>query len=245
VKKELFKKLVNLNNKIRKIVKDNRKLIFVVLLLLILIRPIKLAIERSDYLLSPGYEKQYEQLKKLYYSSQYVQEKNPNIITDETFRSFAGGAFLKGMNPILIIHDHPPLGNYMIAASIFIFDNPRTLMIPIMALIMLGVYLLSNLAIKNSIFALIPLGIFINGPLFTNKVMYAPLIEPIQLPFILFTFYFFIRALRSKKYVSWFILTSLFLGIVISTRFFVTGGIIVFCMIIYLLYERRKITECL
>lgn len=162
---------------------------------------------------------------------------------DEIFRSFAGGAFLKGLNPIMITHDHPPLGNYMIAASILIFDNPRTLMIPILVLIILGVYLLSKQAIKNSLLALIPLGIFINESLFTNKMVYAPLIEPIQLPFILFAFYFFIRALQEEKYIRWFVLTSFFLGIVISTRFFVTGGVMVFCMVLYLLYENRGIDK--
>jgi len=162
---------------------------------------------------------------------------------DEVFRSFAGGAFLKGLNPILITHDHPPLGNYMIAASILYFDNPRTLMIPILAMIILGVYLLSRLAVGNSLLALVPLGVFINEPLFTNKIIYAPLVEPLQLPFLLFAFYFFIRAVKDKKYIKWFILTSIFLGIVISTRFFVTGGIMVFCMISYLIYDRRGVDK--
>lgn len=220
-----------------------QKFIFVIAFLLILVKPVQIAVENRISLLSPGFEKEYEQYKKKYYSSQFVQKKNPVIMPDEVFRSFAGGAFLKGLNPILITHDHPPLGNYMIAASILFFDNPRTLMIPILAMIILGVYLLSRLAVGNSLLALVPLGVFINEPLFTNKIIYAPLVEPLQLPFLLFAFYFFIRAVKDKKYIKWFILTSIFLGIVISTRFFVTGGIMVFCMISYLIYDRRGVDK--
>jgi len=220
-----------------------QKFIFVIAFLLILVKPVQIAVENRISLLSPGFEKEYEQYKKKYYSSQFVQKKNPVIMPDEVFRSFAGGAFLKGLNPILITHDHPPLGNYMIAASILFFDNPRSLMIPILAMIILGVYLLSRMADGNSLLALVPLGVFINEPLFTNKIIYAPLVEPLQLPFLLFAFYFFIRAVKDKKYIKWFILTSIFLGIVISTRFFVTGGIMVFCMISYLIYDRRGVDK--
>jgi dolichyl-phosphate-mannose--protein O-mannosyl transferase len=102
-----------------------------------------------------------------------------------------------------------------------------------MALSALGVFLLAKKATKNSIIALIPLGIFINESLFLNKFSYAPLVEPIQLPFILFSFYSFIRALEDKKYKKWFVLTSILLGIVISTRFFVTGGVMLFCMLFW------------
>ncbi len=217
-----------------------RQVVFFVLLFFIFIRPAGTILNNWNSLTARNYEKQYEQLKKAYYSSQFVQKKNPHIIPDETFRAFAGGAFLKGLNPILITHDHPPLGNYLIAFSILIFDNARTLMIPIMASSALGIYLISKLAIKNSLFALIPMGIFVNEPLFLNKFNFAPLVEPIQFPFILFSFYFFLRALGDEKYKKWFILTSIFLGVVISTRFFVTGGVIVFCMILYLLYKERR-----
>jgi 4-amino-4-deoxy-L-arabinose transferase-like glycosyltransferase len=235
--------MMKLFSKIELFVKKRYRLIFILLLLSILIRPIQLVFESRDYLFTPGYEKQYETYKKAYYSSQYVQKKNPIIIPDQTFRSFAGGAFLKGLNPIMITHDHPPLGNYIIALSILIFDNPRTIMVPILAFAILGVFLVSRQAIGNSLISLIPLGIFINRPLFLNKFKYLPLVEPIQFPFILFAFYFFIKALKEKRYIKWLALTSLLLGGVISTRFFITGAVIAFCMVLYLLIEKRGISK--
>jgi len=230
-------------SKINFFIKKRYKIIFVLLLLVILIRPFQLVFENKDYLFSPGYEKQYESYKQAYYSSQFVQKKNPSIITDETFRSFAGGAFLKGLNPIMITHDHPPLGNYIIALSIFLFDNPRTIVVFMLVLIGLGIFLIARQATENLLLSLIPLGIFINEAIFLNKLKYIPLVEPIQLPFILFAFYFFIKGVSDKRYLKWFLLTSLFLGGVISTRFFVTGAVIVFCMVLYLIIENKGISK--
>ncbi len=224
-------------------IKKRYKLIFIFLLLIILVKPIEIIANSSDYLFSPGFDSQYENYKKLYYTSQFVQKKNPVIITDETFRSFAGGAFLKGLNPIMITHDHPPLGNYIISLSIFLFDNPRTIVVLLLAFSTLGIFLITKQATNNSLISLIPVGIFINEPIFLNKLKYIPLVEPIQFPFILFSFYFFIKAADDKKYLKWFILTSFFLGCVISIRFFVTGTVITFCMVLYLLIEKRGLSK--
>lgn len=218
-----------------------RHVIFLIFLVIFLFRPLLTIVEKSDYLFSAGYEKKYEEYKYLYYNSQFVKKENPIIITDEYFISFAGGAFLKGLNPILITHDHPPLGNYIISLSILLFDNPRTIVVFLLAAATVGFYLLSRLAIKNSLVALIPVGIFINEPIFLNKFEFIPLVGSIQLPFIIFAFYFFIKAVTSKKYLKWFLLTSLFLGAIISIRFFVTGAVITFCMILFLLFQQRKI----
>lgn len=224
-------------SKIKFFISRRQKLIFTLAFLVILIKPVGVVINNYDYFFSRGFESQYENYKKLYYSSQFVQKKNPVIITDETFRSFAGGAFLKGLNPIVITHDHPPLGNYIIALSILLFDNPRTIMIPLLALTILGMFLVAKQANGSFLISLIPLGIFVNEPIFLNKLKYAPLIEPIQFPFILFSFYFFIKAINDRKYIGWFAITSLFIGGVISTRFFITGAIIIFCMGLFLLID--------
>lgn len=220
-----------------------QKIIFFIILALILVRPLGVVINHSEDLFSSGFNSKYEEYKDFYYSSQYVQKKNPRIMTDEGFLAFAGGAMIKGMDPILIIHDHPPLGKYIVALSIILFDNPRTVIVFSLFFVGLGILMLGRLTIGSWFFALIPLGIFINEPLFLNKLIYAPLVEPIQLPFILFSFYFFVKALTDKKYLRWFIITSILIGFVISIRFFITGAIIAFCMTLYLFYEERKINK--
>lgn len=216
------------------------KIFYVIIFFLIIFyRPVSLTYEQKDKFLAGGYHTQYENYKRAYYSSQYVVKKNPSIIPDEIFEAFAGGAFLRGLNPILITHDHPPLGRYIISLSILLFDNANTIMLPLFLLAIGGIFLIGYEIFGNVFLSLIPVGIFINEPLFMDKIIYTPLPEPIQLPFILFSFYFFIKAIESKKYIYWYIATSIMIGIIISTRFFITGAVISCSMIIFMLLKNR------
>ena len=131
------------------------------------------------------------------------------------------------------------MGRYIIALSIYLFDNQKTLIIPLLLTSVIGIFLIAKLVLKNTLLSLIPLGIFVNEPLFLGKLSYAPLLEPIQLPFIVFSLYFFIKGILSKQYMKWFLLTSLMVGFVISIRFFILGFFLVLSMLIYLFIEGR------
>lgn len=214
-----------------------------VLLGFIATKPLIIIAQSYERFFSGGYEKRYESLKNSYLSSQYVQKENPNIIPDEAFEEYAAGAFLKGLNPILIVHDHPPLGRYILSLSVFVFDNARTITIPLYFLSLLGLYLIAKKAINDSLFSLIPIAFFSNEPLLFNKLIYTPLPEIIQYPFIIFSFYFFLRYLGSSKAVMWAVLTAITLGFVISTRVFVTGGLMMAVMILSLLILRVSLRK--
>jgi hypothetical protein len=215
------------------------RLLWLLLLGIILFRPVGTVIEQKEKFFSPGYERSYSSLKEKYNKSQYAKKKNPTIMSDDDFEQFAGGAFLKGLNPILIVHDHPPLGRYIVSLSILLFDNAHTIMLFVMALNILGLYLLSLTVLKDHFAALIPTGIFLNEPMFITRLIETPLPEPIQLPFILFAFYFFLKGLRSSKDIWWFIGTSLMIGVIISTRFFILGAAITGSMGLYLLLTHK------
>lgn len=215
-----------------------RPFIFIVFIFLAFVMPIFSIYQQKEKFFAPGYHLQYASFKAAYDSSQYVKKKNPGIIPDETFEAFAGGFFLKSGNPILIVHDHPPLGRYFVSLSIFLFDNANTIIIPFLFFSLLGLFLISKLIIKDIIIALIPVAIFANEPIFLSKLIYTPLPEPIQLPFIVFALYFFIKGVDEKKFIKYFILTSIMLGFVISTRFFITGAALLVSMIVYLLLSK-------
>lgn len=219
-----------------------RTIVYCAILIAIFIQPVMVIYQKKDVYFSPGYSKKYESFKSLYYSSQYVQKKNPSIIPDNILESFAGGAFLKGMNPILIIHDQPPLGRYITALSILLFDNQLTMTVPLLFLSLIALYFLSRAAIKNKFLVLIPVGIFANEPLFLSKFSFAPLIETMQLPFIILSFYFFYKGVTSKKFIFWFIFTSIMIGFVISIRLLVIGAGMITAMTVYffLIKDRRK-----
>lgn len=210
-----------------------------IFLLIVVIQPIWILHQQRTTFFSSGYSKIYNYLKSSYPSSQYMKKNNPSIMPDQTLESFAGGAFLKGMNPILIVHDQPPLGRYILSLSILLFDNPNTIMIFLFFLSGLGVFFIARLILRVTLISLIPLAIFINEPLFLSKFYYTPLLEPIQLPFIIFALYFFIQGVIKKNYLKWFILTSLMLGFVISIRFFILGAVLLFMMILYFLIKKQ------
>ena len=224
----------------KKIVKRKiYRIIFSIILIFLLLRPAFTLYFQKDIFISKGYSKIHNYLESSYYSSQYAKKENPGIMPDQTLESFAGGAFLKGINPILIIHDQPPLGRYILSLSILLFDNPNTIMVLLFFLSGLGVFLIASLTLKNTLFSLVPFAIFVNEPLFINKFYYSPLLEPIQLPFIIFSLYFFMQGIIKKNYVKWFILTSIMLGFVISIRFFVLGAVLVLAMIFYFLIKKQ------
>jgi len=211
----------------------------VILIFIILIQPISTLYNRRDSFFSKGYSKIYNYLKSSYSSSQYVQKENPGIMPDDTFEAFVGGAFLRGVNPIHIVHEHPPLGRYVIAFSILLFDNANTLILPLLVLSLIACFLIAEIVIKNSLLALVPVAIFSNDPLFISKLQYSPLLEPIQLPFILLSLYFFIRGIRDKKSFGWFALASLMVGFVISIRFFILGMTLFCAMFLYFIIKKR------
>lgn len=222
-----------------------RNICFGVLLLGILSQFGYLTILNSEKFFARGYQKEYESLQRAYYSSQYVRKDAPGIIPDETFEAFAAGAFIKGMNPIHIVHDHPPLGRYILGLSIILFDNPRTFIVFFLALSFLGIFLITKLITKNIFVSLVPVAIFANEPLTLNKFSYAPLPEPIQLPFIIFGFYFFLLAIKSERKIIFYTIVSIFLGFVISIRFFVTGGLMLLSMMTYLVFFKRNWREAI
>src|SRR3989344_445162 len=208
-------------------------------LIAVVVRPAQLIYQQRENFFSPGYNKQYESLKSSYYNSQYVKKKNPYIMPDEVFESFVGGAFIRGVNPILIVHEHPPLGRYIIGFSTLLFDNAATLIIPLSLISVIGIFLISKLVFKKTILSIIPLLIFTNEPLFLSKFKYAPLLEAIQLPFVILCIYFFIKGVSSKKSLYWFIVSSIMLGFVISIRFFILGLAISSSMILFFILRRR------
>ena len=219
--------------------KKSRILIVSLLIVIVFSQFLFMLFRNKDSFLSRGYGEMYSVYHRMYHQSQYTQKKPKSIITDEIFESYAGGAFLKGLSPILIVHDHPPMGRYIVSLSILLFDNSKTIIIFMLLLTFLGIYLTSRLIFKDNLLAVVPLFIFANEPLTLNKLLYAPLPEPIHLPFIIFSIYFFMRSLESKKKWRYYIIVSILLGFVISIRFFVTGGVVLFAMMLTLLVAKQ------
>lgn len=220
--------------------KISYNIIFILLLLIILLKPVAYIYPLGISVLKKGFMSTFPQYQRAYDSSQYVQKKNPGIIPDQTLEAFAGGIFLTGINPILIVHDQPPLGRYIIALSILLFDNTATIPFALYIMGAVGVFFLSKVVLNSSLLALVPFGIFINEQLFLNNFQYLPLLEPLQFPFIVWAIYFFIKASRVPRHsLAIYVITSLLTGCVISIRFFVVGGVLTASFLAYLFLKHR------
>jgi hypothetical protein len=198
-------------------------------------------VPRRELYLSKNFWQEYPNYKKVYENSQYVSKKPTAWIPDETINTFAGASYVRGVSPILIAADTPPLGRYLIGLSALLFNNVNiiTLFFGVLSLVLM--YLIGRQIYSNAVVALIPPALLSFEPLFKNQFVYTPLLDIMQLAFLLLSFYFFNKGLVSeKKILLFFTLANIFLGCFIATKFFITGIIIAAAWFSVVLLHRDK-----
>lgn len=178
-----------------------------------------------------NYWQRFPALKQSYIDSQYVNKHPKGWIPDEAVNSYAGGAYVKGILPQLIAPDTPPLGRYVIGLSAIIFGNENVLVGSITTLSLIFLFLLGNQVFKNSLISLIPVVLVSSERIFLNQFVYTPLLDGMQLCFLLATFFFFNKA-------NYFLM-ALFLGLFISTKFYITGITIIFAVFFVLIIHKN------
>lgn len=202
-------------------------------------------LSQSSKYLAQNYRQTFPQLKKAYLDSQYVNKNPKGWIPDEAVNSYAGGAYVQGVSPILIAPDTPPLGRYIIGFSGIVFNNVniQNLFFVIGSLIML--YKVGQQVFGNRLLSLIPVFFLSFEPFFLNQINYTPLLDVMQLFFLLCSFYFFNTTFFNKNnHWQAFIIASFFLGCFIATKFYITGITIIAAWIGTLLIL-RKTKECI
>lgn len=198
-----------------------------------------LGIQQGKYL-SSNYWKNFPELERTYRSSQYVNKHPTGWIPDETVNAYAGGAYIRGVSPILIAPDTPPLGRYLIGISALLFNNENVITLVSTCGSLLVMYLIGMQIFKRHLLALLPPTFLSFEPLFLNQLIYTPLLDTIQLFFLLLGFYFFnLSLLLQRKKIIYFILANIFLGCFIATKFYITGITVVAAWIITLLILRK------
>lgn len=175
-------------------------------------------------------------LEKLYGQSQYVRTDPISMLPDETIYAYAAWRYMHGENPAVFNADQPPLGKYFIGLSEVYFNNERITGPVFNILILISLFILSVLILKSYIWSIILVALFSFEKIFIAQMLYAPLLDNIQLFFILLSFIFFIL---SQKKVIYFIPSFISLGLVMSTKFWVTGLLIFIIWSICILLARR------
>ncbi len=172
----------------------------------------------------------YKGLREAYDGSQYRQKERAGLIPDETVFSYAAGAYARGVDPILINSEHTPLGKYLIGLFIVLMKNDKFIVLPSAILALLGVWIIGWMTIRDKVAALVPVVILSTEPLFLNQIRTAPLLDIIQLPWILFAIAAFLHEQQSGK----FFFTAVMIGVTMATKTVVPGLLLVATFFSYL-----------
>jgi len=180
----------------------------------------------------------FPEMKKLYYNSIYVN-KHGLWLADEQTYSFAGGYLIKGGNPILVNPEVPPFGKYLIGLSALVFDNENIINLFLCIFSLIVLFIFGKQIFSSTLIALIAPAALSSEPVFLNQLYYSPLLDIIQLFFIFLCFYFFNKSLAKKKNTFlYFFIAAMFIGLIISTKFFGIGAPVVISLFLVLLYNK-------
>ena len=237
-------------NKVLRFIKSRdlkflKKIIFIIFLGIVIFNVVSTVWSLRVKYFSSDYWQRFPALKKTYLSSQYVNKHPVGWSPDETIEAYAGGAFIKGINPVYVLPDTPPLGKYLIGLSALLFNNENTVILLCSILSLILLYALSYQIFRSSVLALGPPFLLSFEPIFKNQLVYAPLLDIIQLIFLLSAFIAFNKALFSKKSLPFLLLANIFVGCFISTKFFITGVPIEAAFYLVLLFkkDRKRLLE--
>ncbi len=172
----------------------------------------------------------YQGLESAFNSSQYRQKEHPALIPDETIFSYTAGAYIRGIDPILINSEHTPLGKYFIGLFILSMKNDKFVVLPCAMLTLLAVWSAAQIILKDRVLALVPVALLATEPLFLNQIRTAPLLDIIQLPWILLA----IAAFLWERQKRIFIVTAVMIGLVMATKTVVPAVLLVITFIAFL-----------
>lgn len=155
-----------------------------------------------------------------YLKSQWVTPNSKESIGDDGLYAYGGWEYIHGSDPSLLNPEMPPLGKLIIGTSIAIFGNPnvQALIFGLGALVFL--YHLSRLLMGKTL-SLLAVYLFTLEPVFADQLTLS-LLDLQELVFLLASVFFFMKFLKSKKNIPFF-LSFLFLGAMMSVKFYLVA----------------------
>ncbi len=214
----------------------------IILVAVISINLINVVWKNSEKYFTFDYWQRFPSLKYIYENSQYVTKTPIGWIPDEIVNAYAGGAVIKGLSPILVIADQPPLGKYLIGFSALFFQNENIIILFCGIISVIFLFLIGRQIYSHAIFSFLPLVALSFEPLFRNQFQFVPLLDIIQLSFMLPSFYFFNRGVvkKGKNQFFFFSLAAILLGGFVSTKFFITGLTIITAWYLVLFIQKKS-----
>jgi len=170
-------------------------------------------------------------LEKFPQSQIVIGDKAPYFFSDSELYAIVGYKYLRGDVPTNLHPEVPPLGKILIGSSIFIFHNPNFVSLLFGLTSLLLIYILARFIKVPQDWAYFCLIIICLDGQFWDLSTSA-MLDIFLLGFLLLTFLTFYRGLNN---VRWFILSSLFLGFIASTKLYFTSIVLLWTLIITVL----------
>ncbi|KKQ34477.1 MAG: hypothetical protein US50_C0047G0004 [Candidatus Nomurabacteria bacterium GW2011_GWB1_37_5] len=180
----------------------------------------------------------YKNLERVFNESQYRKTKDPAIIPDQTVFSYAAGAYLHGVDPILVNSETTPLGKYAAGLFILILKNDKFVALPFGFATLIILFLLAKRILGDSSWALVPVAVVANDILFLNQLKTAPLLDIIQLPFIFLSILLFLVEYPKRRFIA----TAIALGLVMATKTHFPAFLLLGSFGIFLLMQKEMPT---
>ncbi|MCX7589406.1 MAG: hypothetical protein N2Z85_00490 [Patescibacteria group bacterium] len=200
-----------------KLIKSNKINFLSLLLIIISFLNLFFIIKNNFYKYTEKFDPKKYELK--YNNSQYVIPKSKNPISDAELYAYAGYRYIKGLNPILINSEHPPLGKYIIGLFIILTNRVSIVSLFFGLLNLVFIFLIIFKITKSYFFSSLGLFFLSFNTIFTDLIIYAPLLDIIQSFFVLSYFYILIFWLKNKKNI-YLLFLGINLGIIASIKFY-------------------------
>jgi hypothetical protein len=211
-------------------------LIFFIIALINVVNPIRQNLGKFTERFDPKlYEKKYN-------NSQYVIPQSIHPISDEELLSYAGYRYATGLNPILINSDHPPLGKYIIGWVTLLTGNNRLVSVFFALGNMILVFSLIYFLTKS--FLLSSLGILFLSfdSMFIDQITHSPILDIIQVFFLLFYFLFLIFWLKKERFWK-IIIMGLALGAMSAIKLYFPVFVVLATTIITLIFLKKTVKK--
>lgn len=183
-----------------------------------------------------------EKYEALYNKSQYVIARSKHVIGDSTLLSHAGYQYAKGLNPILINADHPPLGKYIIGFFTVAFNNNHVVSIIFafanLLLLCFIIYQASRSLYATSIGAFV----FSTDTILKEQIIDSPLMDIVQVFFLLLFFLVFIRYVVTQRFV-YVILAGFAAGCMSSTKLYFPAIMLIGISILFFFLYSKKLKD--
>lgn len=160
-------------------------------------------------------------------------------IPDETVYSYAGGAYLKGADPIIVEPTQPPLGKYLLALSILLTHSENTIVPVFFVLLMVGIYLLSMRMSGSTVLSLVVVLFAVFERLFTDQIFVTPLLDIFHITFLVYAVLAASFSLEKHRPVLLLVSYGCF-GAALITKVWLIGAVFVIPVTIYVLLRARK-----